>query len=69
MQVAALQQGSSREPVPGERDEREPKEPAPKLPWKVGALETPGNPWKTPALALLNEAVISPTFPLLPPGC
>ncbi|NWH87664.1 LIPA2 protein, partial [Aegithalos caudatus] len=33
-QVAALQQGSSREPVAAERDEREPKEPAPKLPWK-----------------------------------
>ncbi|NWU32897.1 LIPA4 protein, partial [Hylia prasina] len=33
-QVAALQQGSSREPVAGERSEREPKEPAPKLPWK-----------------------------------
>ncbi|NXM99014.1 LIPA4 protein, partial [Sylvia borin] len=33
-QVAALQQGSTREPVAGERDEREPKEPAPKLPWK-----------------------------------
>ncbi|XP_068029274.1 liprin-alpha-4 isoform X2 [Anomalospiza imberbis] len=33
-QVAALQQGSSREPAAGERDEREPKEPAPKLPWK-----------------------------------
>ncbi|NWV33970.1 LIPA4 protein, partial [Grantiella picta] len=33
-QVAALQQGSSREPVAGERDEREPKEQAPKLPWK-----------------------------------
>ncbi|NXI08285.1 LIPA4 protein, partial [Irena cyanogastra] len=33
-QVAALQQGSSREPVAGERDEREPKEPVPKLPWK-----------------------------------
>ncbi|KAM4759636.1 liprin-alpha-4 isoform 7-T9 [Cyanocitta cristata] len=33
-QVAALQQGSAREPAVGERDEREPKEPAPKLPWK-----------------------------------
>ncbi|NXA76130.1 LIPA4 protein, partial [Thryothorus ludovicianus] len=33
-QVAALQQGSTREPTVGERDEREPKEPAPKLPWK-----------------------------------
>ncbi|NXY34088.1 LIPA4 protein, partial [Pomatorhinus ruficollis] len=33
-QVAALQQGSAREPVASERDEREPKEPAPKLPWK-----------------------------------
>ncbi|KAL2295544.1 hypothetical protein Nmel_017959 [Mimus melanotis] len=33
-QVAALQQGSSREPAAGEREEREPKEPAPKLPWK-----------------------------------
>ncbi|RMB99499.1 hypothetical protein DUI87_24236 [Hirundo rustica rustica] len=33
-QVAALQQGSTREPAAGERDEREPKEPAPKLPWK-----------------------------------
>ncbi|NXO30027.1 LIPA4 protein, partial [Cisticola juncidis] len=31
-QVAALQQGSSREPVVGEREDREPKEP--KLPWK-----------------------------------
>ncbi|XP_014747444.1 PREDICTED: liprin-alpha-2-like [Sturnus vulgaris] len=31
-QVAALQQGSSREPAAGE--EREPKETAPKLPWK-----------------------------------
>ncbi|NXE68681.1 LIPA4 protein, partial [Calcarius ornatus] len=33
-QVTALQQGSAREPVAGEREEREPKEPAPKLPWK-----------------------------------
>ncbi|NXA92242.1 LIPA4 protein, partial [Melanocharis versteri] len=33
-QVAALQQGSTREPAAGERNEREPKEPAPKLPWK-----------------------------------
>ncbi|NXR59347.1 LIPA4 protein, partial [Rhadina sibilatrix] len=33
-QVAALQQGSAREPLAGEREEREPKEPAPKLPWK-----------------------------------
>ncbi|NWW80515.1 LIPA4 protein, partial [Climacteris rufus] len=33
-QVAALQQGSTREPAAGERDEREPKEAAPKLPWK-----------------------------------
>ncbi|XP_030821681.1 liprin-alpha-4 isoform X3 [Camarhynchus parvulus] len=33
-QVAALQQGSAREPAAGEREEREPKEPAPKLPWK-----------------------------------
>ncbi|NXO98252.1 LIPA4 protein, partial [Certhia brachydactyla] len=33
-QVAALQQGSTREPAAGERDEREPKEPAPKQPWK-----------------------------------
>ncbi|NWH37610.1 LIPA4 protein, partial [Chloropsis hardwickii] len=33
-QVAALQQCSTREPAVGERDEREPKEPAPKLPWK-----------------------------------
>ncbi|RLV95307.1 hypothetical protein DV515_00012883 [Chloebia gouldiae] len=33
-QVAALQQGSSREPAAGERDEREPKEAALKLPWK-----------------------------------
>uniref|UniRef100_A0A803VKS5 PTPRF interacting protein alpha 4 n=1 Tax=Ficedula albicollis TaxID=59894 RepID=A0A803VKS5_FICAL len=33
-QVAALQQGSGREPAAGEHDEREPKEPAPKLPWK-----------------------------------
>ncbi|NWV13302.1 LIPA4 protein, partial [Ptilonorhynchus violaceus] len=33
-QVAALQQGSTREPAVGERDEREPKEAAPKLPWK-----------------------------------
>ncbi|NXH45762.1 LIPA4 protein, partial [Dicaeum eximium] len=31
-QVAALQQGST--PAAGERDEKEPKEPAPKLPWK-----------------------------------
>ncbi|XP_063274776.1 liprin-alpha-4 [Prinia subflava] len=31
-QVAALQQGSTREPVVGEREDREPKEP--KLPWK-----------------------------------
>ncbi|NXN89354.1 LIPA2 protein, partial [Bombycilla garrulus] len=33
-QVRVLQQGSTREPAVGERDEREPKEPAPKLPWK-----------------------------------
>ncbi|KAM6044554.1 liprin-alpha-4 isoform 2-T5 [Chlamydotis macqueenii] len=33
-QVAALQQGSVREAPAGERDEREPKEPAQKLPWK-----------------------------------
>ncbi|XP_040472709.1 liprin-alpha-4 isoform X11 [Falco naumanni] len=33
-QVAALQQGASREAPAGERDEREPKEPAQKLPWK-----------------------------------
>ncbi|NXY22546.1 LIPA4 protein, partial [Atrichornis clamosus] len=33
-QVAALQQGSAREPPAGEREEREPKEAAPKLPWK-----------------------------------
>ncbi|NXI34687.1 LIPA4 protein, partial [Galbula dea] len=33
-QVATLQQGSSREAPVGERDEREPKEPAQKLPWK-----------------------------------
>ncbi|XP_072774868.1 liprin-alpha-4 isoform X4 [Taeniopygia guttata] len=33
-QVAALQQGSSREPAAGEREEREPKEAPPKLPWK-----------------------------------
>ncbi|XP_050767145.1 liprin-alpha-4 [Gymnogyps californianus] len=33
-QVAALQQGAAREAPVGERDEREPKEPAQKLPWK-----------------------------------
>ncbi|XP_054659449.1 liprin-alpha-4 isoform X2 [Grus americana] len=33
-QVAALQQGAPREAPAGERDEREPKEPAQKLPWK-----------------------------------
>ncbi|XP_072211953.1 liprin-alpha-4 isoform X3 [Excalfactoria chinensis] len=33
-QVAALQQGASREAPASERDEREPKEPAQKLPWK-----------------------------------
>ncbi|NWU95533.1 LIPA4 protein, partial [Upupa epops] len=33
-QVAALQQGAGREAPAGERDEREPKEPAQKLPWK-----------------------------------
>ncbi|NXC41222.1 LIPA4 protein, partial [Penelope pileata] len=33
-QVAALQQGSTREAPAAERDEREPKEPAQKLPWK-----------------------------------
>ncbi|KAF1487721.1 Liprin-alpha-4, partial [Eudyptula minor novaehollandiae] len=33
-QVAALQQGTAREAPVGERDEREPKEPAQKLPWK-----------------------------------
>ncbi|NXW90931.1 LIPA4 protein, partial [Alopecoenas beccarii] len=33
-QVAALQQGAAREGPAGERDEREPKEPAQKLPWK-----------------------------------
>ncbi|XP_019328274.1 PREDICTED: liprin-alpha-4 [Aptenodytes forsteri] len=33
-QVAALQQGTVREAPVGERDEREPKEPAQKLPWK-----------------------------------
>ncbi|XP_074781476.1 liprin-alpha-4 isoform X1 [Athene noctua] len=33
-QVAALQQGTTREAPAGERDEREPKEPAQKLPWK-----------------------------------
>ncbi|XP_063034179.1 liprin-alpha-4 isoform X5 [Melospiza melodia melodia] len=33
-QVAALQQGSAREPAAGEREDREPKEAAPKLPWK-----------------------------------
>ncbi|XP_061298774.1 liprin-alpha-4 isoform X3 [Pezoporus flaviventris] len=33
-QVAALQQGAVREAPLGERDEREPKEPAQKLPWK-----------------------------------
>ncbi|NXO59226.1 LIPA4 protein, partial [Aramus guarauna] len=33
-QVAALQQGTPREAPAGERDEREPKEPAQKLPWK-----------------------------------
>uniref|UniRef100_A0A8C0EFW6 PTPRF interacting protein alpha 4 n=1 Tax=Bubo bubo TaxID=30461 RepID=A0A8C0EFW6_BUBBB len=34
-QVAALQQGTTREAPAGERDEREPKEPAQKLPWKA----------------------------------
>ncbi|KAM6311169.1 liprin-alpha-4 isoform 1-T1 [Podargus strigoides] len=33
-QVAALQQGATREAPVGERDEREPKEPVQKLPWK-----------------------------------
>ncbi|KAM6237119.1 liprin-alpha-4 [Porphyrio hochstetteri] len=33
-QVAVLQQGTTREAPAGERDEREPKEPAQKLPWK-----------------------------------
>ncbi|POI28489.1 hypothetical protein CIB84_007761, partial [Bambusicola thoracicus] len=33
-QVAALQQGATREAPASERDEREPKEPAQKLPWK-----------------------------------
>ncbi|XP_064029500.1 liprin-alpha-4 isoform X3 [Pogoniulus pusillus] len=33
-QVAVLQQGATREVPAGERDEREPKEPAQKLPWK-----------------------------------
>ncbi|KAM6398994.1 liprin-alpha-4 isoform 2-T2 [Rhynochetos jubatus] len=33
-QVAALQQGTAREAPAGERDEREPKEPVQKLPWK-----------------------------------
>ncbi|XP_040975849.1 liprin-alpha-4 isoform X6 [Aquila chrysaetos chrysaetos] len=33
-QVAALQQGTTRETPAGERDEREPKESAQKLPWK-----------------------------------
>ncbi|XP_048782313.1 liprin-alpha-4 isoform X3 [Lagopus muta] len=33
-QVAALQQGATREAPATERDEREPKEPAQKLPWK-----------------------------------
>ncbi|NXH77098.1 LIPA4 protein, partial [Hydrobates tethys] len=33
-QVAALQQGTMREAAVGERDEREPKEPVQKLPWK-----------------------------------
>ncbi|XP_064894689.1 liprin-alpha-4 isoform X6 [Columba livia] len=33
-QVAALQQGAAREGPAAERDEREPKEPAQKLPWK-----------------------------------
>ncbi|KAM6108188.1 liprin-alpha-4 isoform 2-T2 [Pterocles gutturalis] len=33
-QVRALQQGAAREAPAGERDEREPKEPAQKLPWK-----------------------------------
>uniref|UniRef100_A0A8B9S9E3 PTPRF interacting protein alpha 4 n=1 Tax=Apteryx owenii TaxID=8824 RepID=A0A8B9S9E3_APTOW len=36
-QVATLQQGPVREVPVGERDEREPKEPAQKLPWKVRA--------------------------------
>lgn len=62
MQVAALQQGTAREAPVGERDEREPKEPAQKLPWKVRAPETP-------ALTMLTEAVISPTPLSLAPGC
>lgn len=62
MQVAALQQGSAREPAAGEREEREPKEAAAKLPWKVRAQQSP-------ALTLLSEAVISPTSLGLAPGC
>lgn len=57
VQVAALQQGATREAPAGERDEREPKEPAQKLPWKVRAPETP-------ALTTLTKAVVSLT-PLL----
>lgn len=62
MQVAALQQGAVREAPLGERDEREPKEPAQKLPWKVRALEPP-------ALTALTEAIVSPNPSWLAPGC
>lgn len=47
MQVAALQQGATREAPATERDEREPKEPAQKLPWKVRtpeSIKTPCHP-------------------------
>lgn len=54
MQVAALQQGTTREAPAGERDEREPKEPAQKLPWKVRALEMPAVPMLTKAMVSLT---------------
>lgn len=62
MQVAALQQGTTRETPAGERDERETKESAQKLPWKVRAPEIP-------TLTMLTEAIVSPTPLLLAPGC
>lgn len=62
MQVAALQQGTTREAPAGERDEREPKEPAQKLPWKVRAP-------KMPALTTLTKAVVSLTPLLQALGC
>jgi len=40
VQVAALQQGATREAPASEKDEREPKEAAQKLPWKVRAPES-----------------------------